>query len=225
GAKSIDAVGTVSKEKGTADNAMAVVYVLRAVNSPITLTFLPLNQNLLHLLDGNKQLINGGGAWSYTLNRTKTAKGPGRQLPDQIKSSRNLCPDTSIIGIFGGRSHCNPVLCELNGVSTSGCQGTKYKLTLFKDAITHAPSTFTLLSVQVGKGDTQYKNEGKWRLTQGIQSNPKAVVYELELDPARPHLKLWLLKGDENTLFFVDAHRQLMVGDADFSYTLNRKQK
>jgi hypothetical protein len=32
-----------------------------------------------------------------------------------------------------------------------------------------------------------------------------------------------LLAGDENVLFFTDAGGRLLVGNGDFSYTMNRK--
>lgn len=31
------------------------------------------------------------------------------------------------------------------------------------------------------------------------------------------------MKGDDNVLFFLDKDRNLLVGNSDFSYTLNRK--
>ena len=67
---------------------------------------------------------------------------------------------------------------------------------------THTPTTFQLLTVYVGKGDTRYTNTGKWVVTQGTKTDPEAVVYQLELDPDKPQESLAFLKADDNILFF-----------------------
>lgn len=55
--------------KGTATNPAAIVYRLDPGKPQASISFLRLNQNLLHLLDSRDQLMIGTGAWSYTLNR------------------------------------------------------------------------------------------------------------------------------------------------------------
>jgi hypothetical protein len=54
----------------------------------------------------------------------------------------------------------------------------------------------------------------------GIQNHPNAIVYELEA--ASGHGTIRLFKADDNVMFFVEQNGRLMVGNADFSYTLNR---
>jgi hypothetical protein len=49
------------------------IYTLTADNVP-SLSFRKLNENVLHLLDTNKNLMVGNGAWSYTLNRINPVK-------------------------------------------------------------------------------------------------------------------------------------------------------
>ena len=47
-------------------------------------------------------------------------------------------------------------------------------------------------------------------------------MYQLEPSPGEAGLQL--LEGDANVLFFLDADRRPMVGHAEFSYTLNRRE-
>ncbi|HMH23594.1 MAG TPA: hypothetical protein VK563_17530 [Puia sp.] len=54
--------------KGRATNPAAIVYRLDPDKPQASVSFLRLNENLLHLLDSNGQLMIGTGAWSYTLN-------------------------------------------------------------------------------------------------------------------------------------------------------------
>jgi len=49
------------------------IYTLTADNVP-SLSFRKLNENVRHLLDTNKNLMVGNGAWSYTLNRINPVK-------------------------------------------------------------------------------------------------------------------------------------------------------
>ena len=55
--------------KGTRTNPDAIVYRLDPDKPSISVSFLRLNENLLHLLDSRQQLMIGNGAWSYTLSR------------------------------------------------------------------------------------------------------------------------------------------------------------
>jgi len=55
--------------KGAGANPAAIVYRFDPDNPPASVSFLRLNENLLHLLDSKQQLMIGTGAWSYTLNR------------------------------------------------------------------------------------------------------------------------------------------------------------
>jgi hypothetical protein len=42
------------------------------------------------------------------------------------------------------------------------------------------------------------------------------------LSPTGAERALLLFKGDDNVLFFLDGQQRLLIGNADFSYTLNR---
>ena len=61
--------GNWSITKGTKSNPDAVVYQLNADNAAITVRFLRLSDNLLHILDADDRLMIGNEFFSYTLNR------------------------------------------------------------------------------------------------------------------------------------------------------------
>lgn len=57
--------------KGTQANSSAIVYKLDPDKPAESISFMRLNENMLHLLDDHGHLMIGNGAWSYTLNRIK----------------------------------------------------------------------------------------------------------------------------------------------------------
>ncbi|WPU94103.1 hypothetical protein SNE25_01010 [Mucilaginibacter sabulilitoris] len=69
GGRSLHREGKWTIIKGTATNPAAIVYRLDPGKPQVSVSFLCLNKNLLHLLDNRDQLMIGTGAWSYTLNR------------------------------------------------------------------------------------------------------------------------------------------------------------
>jgi len=223
GSQTIELKGKWTIGKGTSENAEAIVYKLNAGNSKISLAFLKPDQNLLHLLDRDKRLMIGTGAWSYTLNRINpvTPSSSSKFTPTKVLS--HIATDSIIVGVFGGRTPCNTVLRELNGISAPGCQIIKCQLTLYQDAKTHTPTTFLLQTIYVAKGDTRYSTTGKWTMTQGTKTDPGAIVYQL--DSEEPQISLALLKADDNILFFLDKERNFLVGNNYSSYTLNRVKK
>jgi hypothetical protein len=71
GGKTIELEGKWTIVKGTASNPRAIIYQLHDDKTNQTISFLKLNDSLLHLLDSDLRLMIGSAAWSYTLNRTK----------------------------------------------------------------------------------------------------------------------------------------------------------
>src|SRR5688500_7988136 len=68
GSKTTELKGKWTIGTGTKENDKALIYTLEAGSSPVSLSFLKPDQNILHLLDQDKKLMIGNGAWSYTLN-------------------------------------------------------------------------------------------------------------------------------------------------------------
>ena len=71
-------------------------------------------------------------------------------------------------------------------------------------------------------GGIGYKQEtmtkGRWEIARGQEGH---IIYRLHADKWVRSLDLQ--KGDDNILFFIDADGRLLVGNEDFSYTLNRR--
>jgi len=63
--------GKWSVAKSMASNPSAIIYRLDPDKPSESISFVRLNENLLHLLDSHQQLMNGTGAWSYTLSKVK----------------------------------------------------------------------------------------------------------------------------------------------------------
>lgn len=204
--------------------ARANVYELDLGLPNGTVSFLKVDHNLLHLLDQNKSLAMGNAGWSYTLNRTgdlgrniKQAAGTSQlQLGSPTTYASQITTDSSMLGRFVGRSPCQDVARELSKVVTPDCIKVKWDLTLYQDPNTLAPTTYKLR----GTFFRERVREGKWTIVRGTKTSPNAVVYQL--DPAKAQGSLLLLKADSNILFFLDREGNFLVGNANFSYTLNR---
>ena len=104
----------------------------------------------------------------------------------------------------------------MNQTVEADCMKVKWDLTLYQDAKTFAPTTYKL-------DGTLYRDQtrkGTWKMLRGARANPGALIYQL--DPDASQGSLLFLKADDNILYFLDRSRNLLVGNHDFSYTLNR---
>jgi NlpE N-terminal domain len=135
----------------------------------------------------------------------------------------NLCLAQSLpkyggilVGVFDGRTPCRDLARQLNENVTSDCIKIKWRLTLYKDSLTNQPTTYELIGFSYRKGNPR---KGDWKIIRGTKNDPEAVVYQLNHAGGVP---LFFYRGDENILFFLDQEKKLMIGNKDFSYTLNR---
>jgi hypothetical protein len=206
--------------KGRPIDPDAVVFQLDA-NKSQSLAFLLIDQNILHPLDTNKNLLVGNSGYSYTLNRNATRS---INLPIQHTPSANhaLAAETNLTAAatFGGRSPCRELARELNRVVDADCAKLKWDLTLNRDPKTLAPTTYKLRGTLYWERDKNHNREGKWKVVRGTKTNPNAIVYEL--DAYGSDAPMFLLKADDGILFFLARDRSFLVGNEDFSYTLNR---
>jgi hypothetical protein len=62
---------------------------------------------------------------------------------------------------------------------------------------------------------------GTPKVIRGTKIDPNAIVYQLAFESDGP---IYLLKADDGILFFLDNNGRILVGDRDFSYTLNRSE-
>ena len=64
---------------------------------------------------------------------------------------------------------------------------------------------------------------GKWAIIKGTESNPDAVI--VQLDPDKRDESISFLVGDRGVLFFLNRDGGLYVGNGDFGFTMNRKME
>jgi hypothetical protein len=222
GAKTIELKGKWTIDKTTKQNGKAVIYNLMD-SSGISLSFLQPDQNLLHLLDKDDHLMIGTAAWSYTLNRIHPLISINRFMLQPANRFKKA--DSTMAGVFEGRTPCNSVLRKINEIPAYGCGIIKCRLVLYLDNKTHEPATFLFQTIYVGNGDdNKYSITGKWKLMQDPKYDPAVIFYQLEPDPPKSQTVFRLLKADNNILFFLDNDDGFWVGDQYTSYTLNRKK-
>lgn len=128
-------------------------------------------------------------------------------------------PGGILLGIFDGRTPCQELAVHLREKASPECIKIKWRLTLYQDKPGSTEGDFEILGL-IYKRDKP--GNGRWKTIRGTPKNPEAVVFKLQL-PGRP--PLYLQQGDDNIFFFLDQDKQLMVGNRDFSYTLNRINK
>ena len=98
----------------------------------------------------------------------------------------------------------------------TGCFKIKWKLTLNRDPRSGQPTTYALDRT----GHREAAIKGRWSIANRPGSGEPAVY---RLDPDSPATSLSFLSLDDSVLFFLDARGHMLVGNADFSYTLNRR--
>lgn len=128
-------------------------------------------------------------------------------------------PQHKLLGVFDGRTPCNVLAAYLNEFPGPECIKIKWRLTLFVDSLSNVPTRYELIGITHKKENPRV---GNWEILKGAYADPEAIVYVLK-EEGRP--TLFFQRGDDNILFFLDKDRKLLVGNRDFSYTLNRKVK
>jgi hypothetical protein len=118
----------------------------------------------------------------------------------------------SVLGVFEGRTPCGRIAVEFTGFPGAGCEKIKWRLTLYQDSVTGRPTTFRYQG-------TRTTREGTWALSRGTPSDAGATV--VRLTPAAPHPAIAFQKVDD-VLLLLDGTGKAVVGDASWSYTLNR---
>jgi hypothetical protein len=135
-------------------------------------------------------------------------------IAQSIKGNQN-----KLLGVYDGRTPCNVLAAYLKEPARQECIKIKWRLTLFVDSITNQPASYEMLGFTYKKENPRI---GNWQIQKGTFADPEAIVYELKEHPTPT---LLFQKGDNNILFFLDKDRKLLVGNRDFSYTLNRIAK
>src|SRR6185503_9450065 len=135
--------------KGTDTDANAVIYQLNPEDPQMTISFLKVDEDILHVLHPDMRLMVGNAGWSYTINRTDNRPAPRIVVPAEPPSSSSplvIPPQpegSTVLGVFEGRTPCDEVVFEFTGIPPhAGCMKVKWQLTLYQDQDTGAPSTY-----------------------------------------------------------------------------------
>jgi len=189
------------------------VYHLKSVDFFTEILIAKLNANVFHLLTSQNQLLVGNGGWSYTLNRSVPVPN------DEISISSKNTGDKSNQLVFEGRTPCREIASEHPEMkATSSCFKIKWRLTLNRDSITYQPTTCTIRNIV----NNQPRDiSGRWEIVLGTATNPNAIIYKIKADNLSGPILLFA--GDEHVLFFLDRNNKPMIGNRDFSFTMNRK--
>jgi hypothetical protein len=180
------------------------VYVLKQGSR--TLHLYEINNSLLHLADANNKLLVGNGGFSCALNSKTPEKSTEFKYPIKPVRPYDLVA-------FQGRTPCLGIAEELGQKRSNACYKKKWYVVLVTDSTTGKPAYY----LEGGRGYRKMTmTKGKWEI---LNKNGR-TIYKLEV-ATRP-LPIYLLRADENILFFTDPNGNLLVGDDDFSYTLNR---
>jgi len=209
--------------KGTSADPDALVYELNPLDPQMTVSFLKVSEDILHVLHPDMKLMVGNAGWSYTINRTDNRPAPRIIVPAEPPSSSTplvippIPEGSTVLGVFEGRTPCDTVVFEFTGIPPhEGCLKVKWQLTLYQVQNTNAPATYLFR----GTGTIR---TGTWTILHGTKSDPDAVVYQLRPDDSEQFTSF--LKADDNHVFLLDGELNLLVGNALFSYTLSRTDK
>lgn len=205
--------GTYRIVKNQELNRFKEVYQLKSVDLPDIVSLVKINENLFHVLTPHNQLMVGNGGWSYSLNR-KTPVDPGEILIASPKLN-----DKSLQLVFEGRTPYKEIAKDHPEMNTNPSRfKMKWKLILKRDSVTNFPTTCIIRNIV---DDHSRYVSGKWTIINGTATIPDAIIYRIQVDNlADPIL---FFAGDGNVLFFLDKNNQPLVGNADFSYTMNRR--
>lgn len=173
------------------------------INGNRTLKILLINEVLLHLLNTNNTFLVGNGGWSYTLNSTE----PLHDEQVSILSAPIVLQDSVI---FEGRTPCGVPNVIPEGTL---CYKIKWLIVFYSKA--NKPYSYKIMSTGWRKAGGL---KGTWKF---IEDDKGHIYYQLNDDTGKAFIHLLQLDGQ--VLMFTDAQQKLLVGNHDFSYTLNKR--
>lgn len=205
--------------RGAMSDPNARVYQLNSDDKQMTISFQAFDSDILHLLDRDNMLVIGNSGQSYTLSRTSELEPSSVAIDknsDKSSGPRHSPTRSRVVSVFSGRTPCREVAQQLNRTVPADCMKLKWSLTLYQDPNRQIPTTYKLK----GTLFRDLEREGKWVVIQGRGGDPGALIFKIQ--PDNRSGSILLLNQDDNILFFLNNDGSLMVGNRDFSYTLNR---
>jgi hypothetical protein len=181
------------------------------------LAFVRVGPYVLHVLSADRSLLTGNGSWSFSLNRLDAAEpAVDPSLPSTLGSEGSytispLSTGPTVYGVFEGRTPCLGVARLLARTVAPGCSKLKWRLTLYQNPDNRRPTTFKLEG-------TLYRSD---RVEGPLTLSDRGVI-TLE-GPNRTTL-ISLLKVNDDAVMFLDQSGNMLVGNASFSYTLERRK-
>jgi hypothetical protein len=137
---------------------------------------------------------------------------------------------SSLRGVFEGTTACSALTRPLPQIpEDTDCELMIWKIMLYQDSVTGLPTTYMLESVygpsqanSLGPagGGTPVSMEGKWSTVKGTKTDPEADVYQLHTEDSQ--VAVSFVKISEDILHVLSPDKTLMLGNAAWSYTLNR---
>lgn len=186
------------ERKGTCKKEESFCYLLSGDKS---LSLFVINSNLLQITDKDNNLLVGNGGWSYTLNNTN----PSVSNPVNVAAKAFGLTDSIV---YQGRTPC----FVGNNRQSENCYKLKWRMVLFSLSLSDkSPTCFINGTIFNHKQQT-----GTWSILEEKNRNP---VYRIVIADGSPY---YLLKLDENIMLFTDAQGNPLVGNEDFSFTLNK---
>lgn len=205
--KSFD--GMVLKSKSNQGPAILTLH------SPLlksNINFAALSSHVYHFLNEQNKLMVGNGGWSYSLSNKDSVR-VSENLPRNISPLDFNIENSTLT--FVGRTPCEPVNSEYNLALSESCLKIKWLMKLYVDPVTKRPTSFHWSRT----GNRTSLIEGTW----SIEKINDAVICHFRL--RKPFEAMDLVVVDENILYFLDKNHNLMAGDENFSFALNRITK
>ena len=154
--------------------------------------------------------------------------------PGGIQTPTNTLPPTpsgsARYAVFEGTTACSSLTRPLPQIpEDTDCELMIWKIILYQDSATGSPTTYVLESTygpsqpnSLGPagGGTPISMEGDWDIGKGTKTDPEAQVYQLY--SADSQVAVSFMKMSEDILHILNRDKTLMVGNAAWSYTLNR---
>ena len=130
--------------KGTKKNPRAEIYQLNPDQPELSVSFLKLDDNVIHVMDKHENLAIGNGGWSFTLNSANPVTYPHTDFILPATTTSSAATDSLSKIVFQGRSPCLALADALNVPKDDQCIKIKWLLTLYQDAATFTPTTYEL---------------------------------------------------------------------------------
>jgi hypothetical protein len=203
---------TIKNYKGsyTITKTSVPVYLLKGEGINGTLMLAKINENLFHILTNEQQPMVGNGGWSYVLNALQP-----RPATSSVNTFKISGSDTARKMTFDGRTLCTEFARDHGIPVNPQCIKFKWRLILNRDPKTLEPTTYSARRIVYDITD----NTGTWSIRK-----VDAATQIIQLNPGDPDRSISLLMLDNNVLYFLDKNGLPYVGNADFSFALNRIQ-